>query len=157
MAQWHGVSKRKPSGGRKRMMRGKRRTLDRECALYRGTNRRRNPDALVRFLSRDPETGFYSEKQYAVLGESKRKKYRKTGASTQVKVLSDDVINVNNPADGTTKSIKFTTVSKNPSNPNYVRRNILTKGAVVETELGKVRISSRPGQDGVINGTLIDE
>ena len=127
MAQWHGVSKRKPSGGRKRMMRGKRRTE------------------------------ISSEKQYAVLGESKRKKYRKTGASSQVKVLSSNVINVNNPADGTTKSIKFTTVSKNPSNPNYVRRNILTKGAVVETELGKVRISSRPGQDGVINGTLIDE
>lgn len=127
MAQWHGISKRKPTGGRKRMMRGKRRTE------------------------------ISSEKQYAVLGDSKRKKYRKTGASTQVKVLSDDVINVNNPADGTTKSIKFTTVSKNPSNPNYVRRNILTKGAVVETELGKVRISSRPGQDGVINGTLIEE
>jgi len=127
MAQWHGVSKRKPSGGRKRMNRGKRRTE------------------------------ISSEKQYAVLGDAKRKKYRKTGASTQVKVLSDDVINVNNPEDGTTKAIKFSTVSNNPSNPNYVRRNILTKGAVVETELGKVRISSRPGQDGVINGTLIKE
>tara|TARA_B100001123_G_scaffold419513_1_gene524828 strand:- start:445 stop:828 length:384 start_codon:yes stop_codon:yes gene_type:complete len=127
MAQWHGVSKRKPSGGRKRLNRGKRRTE------------------------------ISSEKQYAVLGEAKRKKYRKTGSSTQVKVLSDDIINVNNPVDGTTKSVKFTTVSENPSNPNYVRRNILTKGAVVETELGKVRISSRPGQDGVINGTLINE
>ena len=127
IAQCHGVSKRKPSGGRKRMNRGKRRTE------------------------------ISSEKQYAVLGDAKRKKYRKTGASTQVKVLSDDVINVNNPEDGTTKAIKFSTVSNNPSNPNYVRRNILTKGAVVETELGKVRISSRPGQDGVINGTLIKE
>jgi len=126
MAQWHGVSKRKPSGGRKRMMRGKRRTE------------------------------ISSEKQFAVLGDAKRKKYRKTGASTQIKVLSEDTINVNNPSDGTTKSIKFSTVSKNPSNPNYVRRNILTKGAVVETELGKVMITSRPGQDGVINGTLID-
>ncbi|MBJ23311.1 MAG: 30S ribosomal protein S8e [Euryarchaeota archaeon] len=125
MAQWHGVSKRKPSGGRKRMMRGKRRTE------------------------------ISSEKQFAVLGEAKRKKYRKTGASTQVKVLSEEMINVNNPSDGTTKSIKFSTVSKNASNPNYVRRNILTKGAIVETELGKVMITSRPGQDGVINGTLI--
>ena len=126
MAQWHGVSKRKPSGGRKRMMRSKRRTE------------------------------ISSEKQYAVVGEGKRKKYRKTGSSVQVKVLSDNVINVNNPEDGTTKSIKISTVSQNPSNPNYVRRNILTKGAVVETELGKVMITSRPGQDGVINGTLID-
>ena len=67
MAQWHGVSKRKPSGGRKRMMRGKRRTE------------------------------ISSEKQFAVLGQSKRKKYRKTGALTRIKVLSDDIINVNNP------------------------------------------------------------
>ena len=116
MAQWHGVSKRKPSGGRKRMMRGKRRTE------------------------------ISSEKQFAVLGEAKRKKYRKTGALTRIKVLSDN-----------TTSVTFTTVTENQSNPNYVRRNILTKGSVVETELGKVRISSRPGQDGVINGTLIKE
>ena len=105
MAQWHGVSKRKPSGGRKRMMRGKRRTE------------------------------ISSEKQFAVLGEAKRKKYRKTGALTRIKVLSDNIINVNNPKDGTTKSVKFTTVTENQSNPNYVRRNILTKGSVVETEL----------------------
>jgi small subunit ribosomal protein S8e len=46
-------------------------------------------------------------------------------------------------------------VVENPANPHYVRRNILTKGAIVETEFGKARIISRPGQHGVINGVLV--
>jgi small subunit ribosomal protein S8e len=40
-------------------------------------------------------------------------------------------------------------------NPEYVRMNILTKGAVVETKIGKVRITNRIGQDGFINGVLV--
>ena len=43
------------------------------------------------------------------------------------------------------------------TDPNYVRRNILTKGAIVETELGRARITSRPGMDGIISGVVIDE
>ena len=43
----------------------------------------------------------------------------------------------------------------NSANPNYVRRNIITKGAIVETPEGNAKVTSRPGQDGVINGILI--
>ena len=43
-------------------------------------------------------------------------------------------------------------VVENPANRNYVRRNILTKGAIVETPKGKVRITNRPGQEGVALG-----
>lgn len=101
-------------------------------------------------------TEISSEQQYALVGESNRKLYRKTGGMQRVRVLKEHKINVNNPADGTTKTITMSTVVDNPSNPNYVRRNILTKGAVVETELGKVRITSRPGQDGIVNGTPVE-
>jgi small subunit ribosomal protein S8e len=40
-------------------------------------------------------------------------------------------------------------------NPEYVRMNIVTRGAVVETELGKARVTNRVGQDGIVNGVLI--
>ena len=40
-------------------------------------------------------------------------------------------------------------------NPEYVRMNIITKGAVVETDVGKVRVTNRIGQDGVVNGVLV--
>ena len=49
----------------------------------------------------------------------------------------------------------MTTVTENPANKNYVRRNYLTKGAVVTTELGKAKITNRPGQDGCINAVLV--
>ena len=45
----------------------------------------------------------------------------------------------------------------NPANVNYVRRNIVTKGAVIETSAGRARVTSRPGQDGQINAVLVDE
>jgi len=125
MAQWHGISRRKTTGGRLVQARGKRRTE------------------------------ISSEKQFALVGEPKRKIYRKTGGNTLVRVLSDNRVSVNDPTKGTTKIASISTVVENPANPNYVRRNILTKGAVIETDLGRVRITSRPGHDGVINGVLM--
>ena len=43
----------------------------------------------------------------------------------------------------------------NQASKDINRRHILTKGAVIETELGKARITSRPGQDGQLNAILI--
>ena len=48
-------------------------------------------------------------------------------------------------------------VLENPANPHYVRRDIITKGAIVITDIGKARITSRPGQHGVVNAVLIEE
>ncbi len=46
-------------------------------------------------------------------------------------------------------------VAENPANRHYVRRNVMTKGAVVETDKGKARITSRPGQHGTVNAILL--
>jgi small subunit ribosomal protein S8e len=46
-------------------------------------------------------------------------------------------------------------VTKNPANKDYERRGVITKGAVLETEIGLAKVLSRPGQDGVINAVLI--
>ncbi|MFB6184110.1 MAG: 30S ribosomal protein S8e, partial [Haloarculaceae archaeon] len=45
---------------------------------------------------------------------------------------------------------------ENPSNPNYARRNIITKGAIIETSEGRARVTSRPGQDGQVNAVLVE-
>ncbi|MFZ0829994.1 MAG: 30S ribosomal protein S8e, partial [Thermoplasmata archaeon] len=50
---------------------------------------------------------------------------------------------------------KVLTVRENKANPNYVQRNIITRGALVETDLGLVEVRSRPGQDGVLNGIRV--
>ena len=37
-----------------------------------------------------------------------------------------------------------------------VRRNILTKGAIIETDAGKAKITNRPGQEGTVNAVLVE-
>ena len=49
------------------------------------------------------------------------------------------------------------TVLENDADPNYVRRNIVTKGAVVDTDVGRVRVTSRPGMHGVVSGVLLED
>jgi small subunit ribosomal protein S8e len=59
-------------------------------------------------------------------------------------------------SNGETKKVKIEKVEENGANPNYVRRNLLTKGAIIKTEIGRARIMSRPGQDGIINALLLE-
>ena len=77
------------------------------------------------------------------------------GANQKIRVMRAQYANVANPKDGEVKRVSIETVDQNNANPNYVRRNLLTKGAIIKTEIGDARIVSRPGQDGVINAVLI--
>ena len=63
-----------------------------------------------------------------------------------MRLLRCEFANVADPRSGTTKSAKIITVKENPTNPFYARRNITTKGAVIETEIGDAVVTSRPGQ-----------
>lgn len=78
------------------------------------------------------------------------------GGNRKLKLLAADVANVIDPEGGETKRTKILSVLENPANLHFVRRNIITKGAVIETELGKVRVTSRPGQTGTVDGILLE-
>ena len=103
-------------------------------------------------------TEISSENQFAYLGEEdQRKNYRKTAGSQTVRLLSVHEINVNDPKEGKTVRATIKTVLENDADPNYVRRNIITKGAVVDTDIGRVRVTSRPGMHGVVSGVLLED
>ena len=87
------------------------------------------------------------------LGTERRKVLQTLGDNYKSRIL--EVENVNVVKDGKTYRTKILTVKENPANSNYVRMNIITKGTTIETELGLVKITSRPGQHGVMNGVLI--
>ena len=53
------------------------------------------------------------------------------------------------------KKAKIKTVLESPNNAHYKRMNVLTKGVVIETDVGKARVTNRPGQEGVVNAVLI--
>jgi small subunit ribosomal protein S8e len=56
---------------------------------------------------------------------------------------------------GKTEKVEITRVVKNPANVDYDRRGVITRGAVIETSLGLARVTSRPGQHGMLNAVLV--
>lgn len=56
---------------------------------------------------------------------------------------------------GKVKKSKILKVLGNTTNNDYQRRGVISKGAVLETEDGKCRVVSRPGQHGLVNAVLI--
>ena len=91
----------------------------------------------------------------ATIGASKVVKNRTRGGGQKLVVYKTESVNV--MSKGKAQKAKLVSVSENTADPHYVRRNVVTKGAVVETDIGKVRITSRPGQDGVLNGVLVEK
>lgn len=128
MSVWHGHShKKKPSGGRKRAYRGKRKF----------------------------EQGSFPVE--TILGESKLKIEKGRGRTTKIKVLANKYAVVTDQKSGKTEKVEIMRVVRNPANIDYDRRGVITKGAVIETPLGLARVTSRPGQHGIINAVLISE
>ena len=89
------------------------------------------------------------------IGEKKLKVVRTKGGGKKIRTMAATIVNVIDPS--TKRAVKATMkyVAENPANRHYVRTNALTKGAVVETDKGRVRITSRPAQDGCMNGVLV--
>jgi small subunit ribosomal protein S8e len=97
-------------------------------------------------LGRDPTE--------TTVGEPRFRTVDARGDGQKVRTLSTDVAQVADGGDVIEADIE--NVVENPSNINYVRRNIITKGAVIETSEGRARVTSRPGQDGQVNAVLLD-
>jgi len=55
------------------------------------------------------------------------------------------------------KKTKIIKVLDNSTNNDYKRRGIITKGAILETQEGKCKVVSKPGQNGIVNAILLKE
>ena len=89
------------------------------------------------------------------LGETIRKTVKTLGGQLKVRLLRAQTAIVTDPTTKTSKTVKIETVTGNPANTHYVRRNIVTKGSIIKTEIGSARVTNRPGQEGSINAVLI--
>lgn len=70
-----------------------------------------------------------------------------------VGLVFSEVANVSDASGKTTKS-KILKVKKSPANRDYERRGVITRGAVIDTEVGEAVVTSRPTDDGVVNAVL---
>lgn len=127
MAFWHGEKGKKPTGGK--------------IVLHR--KKRKYELGSLPLLTK--------------IGKEKRIKYNTKGGGEKIKVSSAEFANVLDKKTKTVKKVKILGIIENPANPHYGRRGIITKGAVINTELGKARITSRPSQHGVVNAVLVEE
>ena len=89
----------------------------------------------------------------AVIGEqiTITRKVRGKNIKTAVKTIDS----VNLAIDSKIKRVKIIKVLENATNNDYQRRGIISKGAILETEEGKCRVISRPGQHGTVNAILV--
>ena len=123
--------------------------------IWQGRPRRKRTGGRLRPIRKKRRFEISRELQQATIGTGTVKKYRVRGANRKLRILTTQTINVFDPATHTMQRAKVITVRENPANPNYVQRNIITKGAILETDVGLVRVRSRPGQDGVLNGVRL--
>jgi small subunit ribosomal protein S8e len=90
---------------------------------------------------------------YTLIGKRKVNLYRGAGGNVKRSLVKAEEANV---FDGSKyKKVKIQEVVENKANRHFVRRNIITKGAVIKTELGEARVVNRPGQEGHINAVLV--
>ncbi|HXW37323.1 MAG TPA: 30S ribosomal protein S8e [Nitrososphaerales archaeon] len=78
---------------------------------------------------------------------------RLRGGHLVIGLTAADVANVAGPSGKVTKS-KIVRVKSSPANRDYERRGVITRGAVIETEAGEARVTSKPTDDGVVNAVL---
>ncbi len=110
-----------------------------------GAKKRKNRDKKKAHIGRYPINTQIGKRTIRIV--------RGRGGNKKIKVRKDNMINVATP-NGVKRGEIVRVIEGNI--PEYTRQNIITKGAIVEVKgIGKARITSRPGQHGVINGVLI--
>ncbi|MDH3314020.1 MAG: 30S ribosomal protein S8e [Nitrosopumilus sp.] len=81
---------------------------------------------------------------------------RVRGNNKKTALKSIDFVNLAT-GDAKVKKSKILKVLDNATNNDYKRRGIITKGAILETQEGKCKVVSKPGQNGIVNAILLKE
>lgn len=91
------------------------------------------------------------------IGKDRRKVIRVLGGNKKMRLLQSEKVNVTDPSTKEIKSVKIIAVKENAANPHFVRMNVITKGAIIETDLGNAKVTNRPGQEGFVNAVLVGQ
>ncbi len=107
--------------------------------------------------------GFFARTKYEAPKASEgaeakeaRKSFRIKGGGRKVAAERVFYANVATPGSAVKKT-RILNVVETPASRHYARENVIVKGALILTEAGKARVTSRPGQHGVINAVLVKE
>jgi small subunit ribosomal protein S8e len=89
------------------------------------------------------------------VGKIKVQKIRARSDGRKLRMLMAEKVNLYDPK---TKKFSVETIKSvvdSPSDKNFIRRNIMTKGTIIATSKGNARVTNRPGQAGIVSAVLI--
>lgn len=96
-----------------------------------------------------------SEPTLTILGEEESKKIERVyGENYKIRLYKAKFANVFDPKTNKAQKAEILGVIANPTNSEFDKRKIITKGAIIKTSLGEAVVTSRPGQEGIINAVL---
>lgn len=95
-----------------------------------------------------------NQERIVVLGETKRKQIRVRGGRIKTILLKTNMANI--LVKGKAQKAEIKNVVETPQNKFLARQNRLVKSAIIETPLGKAKITNRPSQEGQVNAILIE-
>ncbi len=121
----------------------------------RESKRKPSGGLLKRIHRRKTKADMGREASLTKVGELKKELIRVRGGDYLTRLYQSNIANVLDPKTKKFSKAKITSVAENPASRHFVRQNVITKGAIIETEKGKAKVTSRPGQDGVINAVLV--
>ncbi|MHA1943053.1 MAG: 30S ribosomal protein S8e [Candidatus Thorarchaeota archaeon] len=125
MGIWHRRSTRTSTGARLKKLRSKRKHQ----------------------MGRDPTE--------TLMGEPKRITINSRSKAKKTPALRLTHVNVTDSEKNVTFRAELQDVEKNPANMDYQRRKVITRGTIIKTSKGRARVTSRPGQDGILNAVLV--
>jgi small subunit ribosomal protein S8e len=90
-----------------------------------------------------------------LMGEPKKRSIDSRSKAKKTPALRHNLVNGTDPTKNVTFGAELRDVEKNPANMDYQRRKVITRGTIIKTSKGRAMVTSRPGQDGVLNAILI--
>ena len=90
-----------------------------------------------------------------LMGDAKRRAIDSRSKGKKVPALRLTLVNVTDASKNVTYRAELEDVERNPANMDYQRRKVITRGTIIKTSKGRARVTSRPGQDGILNAILI--
>ena len=126
-------------------------------ALWQGKSKRSRTGRRIRYNRGKRKFEIGREQHLTTIGPTSLKKVRTKGNNRKTRAKTIDVAYIVDPKNNKTTKTEIVSVVENKANIHYVRRNIINKGAIIETKLGKAKVTSRPGQYGTINAILISK
>lgn len=125
--------------------------------IYQGKSRRKSTGGRLKPHHKKRKFEMGRVPAETRVGKRRLRKIETKGGSIKIRLLASDSVNLVESSGEKGRQVKILSVKENPASRDFTRRNVITRGAIIETEDGLARVTSRPGQDGVVNAIKIVE